>query len=730
MHPSLIATCRRSPLALAAWITLATLAAAPGARGLEDLDEASEVSREAPAPTDPEAGDPPGAPQIPVATQEATLHVADSLPYVPTSNTIATKLPVALAWTPANVGVVGAPLLLEQGALILGDALKNVSGLNVQTGQGVFDFFVVRGFDSVSSGLVLTDGAPEPEASFYQLYNAERVEVLKGPGGFLYGPNPLSGAVNIVRKQPVPGSFLDLGLSAGSFGTYEGTLDVNATSGQGAVAYRLNGLWRESDGYRDGISSSVTAVNPSLTWRPGPKSSLNLNLEVARSDYQPDAGLPLVGGELPDVPRRRTYYSPFDFSEQDILRFQADYETELSPALTLRNKTYLRDLDWATDGTLLAGAFPNGFGGFAVARSLLLLKDDQSFVGNQLEVVYRGRTGAVTHDLLAGVELSLLRDEFTLDVGQLPFIDLVDPVETAVEAPPAFPLQAGDSEAAVVAPYVIDQMRLSERLQLLLGARYDAIDFDDQVTGTSRSDGELSPMLGLVFAPRPDLSFYANGSRAFAPPSPRVVGDREPEASRQVELGVRKEALGGRLRATLAVYQIERDNIAIPDDNGFTQQTGDQRARGVELELAAQPAPGLTTLFVYAYTDSELTEFRELVPIDAQGSFVVLDRSGNTSAFAPKHLANLWVSKRLGGGFSLGGGARYVGDQFIAEDNLAEIGGYLLLDASLSYSFESWGLTLHLRNLTDQDYETRAFGSASVIPGEPLAAYVGVHYRR
>ena len=63
---------------------------------------------------------------------------------------------------------------------------------------------MVRGFDSIDGGLVLTDGAPEPEISFYQLYNVERVEVLKGPGGFLYGRNPLAGTVNLVRKQPVP----------------------------------------------------------------------------------------------------------------------------------------------------------------------------------------------------------------------------------------------------------------------------------------------------------------------------------------------------------------------------------------------------------------------------------------------------------------------------------------------------------------------------------------------
>ena len=81
--------------------------------------------------------------------------------------------------------------------------------MNVATGFGVFDFFTVRGFDSLSSGLVLTDGVPEPESTFYPLYNVRQVEVLKGPAAFLYGGNPLSGAVQIVRKQPRPSRFAE-----------------------------------------------------------------------------------------------------------------------------------------------------------------------------------------------------------------------------------------------------------------------------------------------------------------------------------------------------------------------------------------------------------------------------------------------------------------------------------------------------------------------------------------
>jgi TonB-dependent siderophore receptor len=679
----------------------------------------------------------------PAATYEDVLFVEESLPYVPDSNTIATKLPLPLRQTPASVGVVARPLLEEQGSVVLGDALRNVSGLNVQTQNGVADYFLVRGFDSVANGLVLTDGAAEPEISFYQLYNVERVEVLKGPGGFLYGANPVAATVNMVRKQPAPGSFVDLGLSGGSFGTVGGTLDWNA-GGDGPFAFRLNGLWQDSDGYRDGKPSEVRGVNPAFSWRTGNRGVLNLNLEFLDTSFSPDAGLPLVtvfdpffrpvGFEIADVPRTRSYQSPFDRSEQETRRAQVDYEAEISDRLSLRNKTYYRRLDWLSDGTLINGVLPS-FDGFSdlVIRTLVLLDDTQEFLGNQFEAVYTARTGGVDHRLLAGVEVGRFDDRFTLDFAPLPLIELDNPVETAEGPLQRIPNQAADASSQVVAPYVIDRIGLSDRFQVILGARWDAIDYEDEVSRTSRDFSEVSPILGLVYSPTASLSLYANAGRAFAPPSSRVVGERKPEESRQAELGTKAELWGGRLQTTLALYELERENVAIPDLTGFIQQTGTQRSRGVELELAAEPFRGLRTLFSYAYTDSELTRFSELVLVSINPpAFQVIDRSGNASAFAPEHIANLWVSKRFGDGgrgFGVGAGGRYLSEQFIAEDNAFQLDSTFEVNTALFYDLADWRLNLHFKNLTDEEIFTRGFGNTSVIPAPGFSIYGGFEYR-
>jgi TonB-dependent siderophore receptor len=671
--------------------------------------------------------EPQGAP----ASVEEYVFVEGTLPYVPSSNTIVTKLPLDRRSTPNNVGFVTEPLAREQFDRVLGEALTNVSNVNIQTQSGVADFFYIRGFDSLSSGLVLFDGAPEPEATFYQMYNVELVEVLKGPGGFLYGSNPLAGAVNIVRKQPLPARLLSFGAVGGSYDNYEGYLDWNYGDPDRSVDFRLNGLFRDQGSYRDGKEGRTVAINPAVTFRFGEKGRLNLNFEYLDLEYVPDSGIPVAQTSVLPVDRRTNYQSPFDDSAQEIFRFQADYEWRVSESFSFRDKFYQRTLDWTTTGTILSGVFPTGPTSLAVIRALADLDDRQVFTGNQLEAVLDFSTGSIRHSVLTGFEISRFGDDYTLGAGLLSPVDALQPVDPGT---PAFPLpdqsRSGDSRSVVAAPYVVDQMQFGQKVNVLLGGRFDTIDFREDLSGFERDDSELSPMAGVLFAPTPELSLYANYSRAFAPPSARVLGELAPERGTQYEGGVKKRFSAWKTETVFALYQLERDNIPIPDDNGFTQQAGDQRSRGFEIDVAAQPAASLRTFFSYAYNDAELTSFAERVQISLQPpAFITLDRSGNKPAFAPAHVMNLWLSKDITPRFGIGGGARYVSSQYIAEDNVFALEDVLTFDAMAFYEIGDFKLRLNLKNLTDRQYYVRGFGSSSVIPAAPFTAYFGFDYQ-
>ena len=643
------------------------------------------------------------------------------------------KLPLSLQSIPASVSVIGGPLMNEQDGVVLGDALGNASGVNVHTGFGVHDFFVVRGFDSLADGLVLTDGAAEPEATFHNLYNLERVEVLKGPGAFLYGANPLSGTVNLVRKRPVFGpAFGRLAGSLGRFSSVRAATDLGWSDPEGGVALRLNGFWRRSDSFRDDKEHWAAALNPALSWRLNESSTLHLNLEYAANDYSPDSGLPITGSGLAGVPRQRSYQSPLDDSEQDIYRLRLDLRTRLTERISLRDKLYVTDFDWPSAGTLLNGVFPDGQGSPQVARTLLLLDDHQTFVGNQLEAVLTFGGSGLEHMLLAGVETAWKSDEFNLDVGMLPSIDLNDPVETAAEPVGLVPGQSTEADARsfVLAPYIVDHLTVGRGLQLFAGGRLDVIDYEDEDSGTSRTYRQLSPLVGAIAGPSDRWSIYASAGQAFGPPSSRVVGDREAETGRQVETGVRARSSDGRLHGSVALYQLEKSDIAIPDEFGVFRETGDQRSRGVEVEIVAHPLRGWRAAASYAFSKAELTDFREVVVIRTQtgSDSTVTDRSGNDAPFAPDHILNIWSGLDLGGGLGAGATLRYVSGQKISPDNAFQLDGVLTLDASLSYRLERARVRLHLQNLTDADYETRGFGSTSVIPADPIGASATVEW--
>ena len=114
--------------------------------------------------------------------------------------------------------------------------------------------------------------------------------------------------------------------------------------------------------------------------------------EGLRSEAAPDAGLPISGAESFDLPRERSYQSPFDFSEQDVTRLRLHWETLLGGSWTIRNRAYWTELDWQSEGTLLNGVFPffPGPDGLFVARTLVPLDDDQRWLGDELEVQLGG----------------------------------------------------------------------------------------------------------------------------------------------------------------------------------------------------------------------------------------------------------------------------------------------------------------------------------------------------
>ncbi len=672
---------------------------------------------------------------------------------IPVVSAIATKISAPLIQTPISIGIVSRALFEVQDGSIMSDALKNVSGVNIQNNFGVHEFFLIRGFESLSSGLVLTDGATEPEASFYNLYNIAQVEVLKGPGAFLYGGNSLSGTVNLVRKQPIFNKFANLNVSYGAFNTVRSTFDAGISDLNSKLAFRLNGLWQDSNNYRDNTDNKSFAINPALTWLVNANSSLTVNLEYVNSSNKPDSGIPLLmipnetftefTPDYPDVDRKFSYQTPFDKSDQDLMRFRLDYQHEFSPSVTLRNKFYFTRLAWNSIGTITKGAFPTTQGGFnvnLVHRAVPHLDDEQIFAGNQIEALISFSTGSIKHKLLTGIELARLGDEFTLKVNeQVSPLDLQSPEESEtlknIDQLNLVLRDSADARSLAFAPYFINQATISNKMHFFIGARFDLIDYQNEgitkyntEVKFNKNYSQFSPMGGIAVTPVENWSLYANAGKAFALPSAFVSVEPVPEKSTQYEVGTKALLFNGKLSTSMAYYHLQKYNINIQAQIASPPGKGDQRSKGVEFELSTELIKNWHTFVNYAYTDGKLTKFYE-EKFNIDGSAYWTDRAGNTPAFVPKHILNIWTNKQFQSGIGFGLGLRYMSEQFIAINNEFQIDEVLIFDASLFYTFKNLRWSLNAKNLTNKKYLTGSgFYSNSVIPANPFAVYSSIDF--
>ncbi|MEH1768520.1 TonB-dependent siderophore receptor [Nostoc sp.] len=184
------------------------------------------------------------------------------------------------------------------------------------------------------------------------------------------------------------------------------------------------------------------------------------------------------------------------------------------------------------------------------------------------------------------------------------------------------------------------------------------------------------------------LSLYASYSGSFNPNTGTTVsGDAlKPEKGEGYEAGVKAELLGGKLLTTLAYFDITRQNVATADPNnligGFQIAAGEQKSRGVELDLSGQILPGWNIIAAYTYTDATVTK-------DTNALFV-----GSTLPNIPKNSASLWTTYELQQGslqgLGFGAGFNYVGDRFGGLPNSFEVGSYFVTNAALFYRRDNW----------------------------------------
>lgn len=655
----------------------------------------------------------------------------------------ATKTNASVFDTPVTVQVVSKTVMNDQQAIDLGSVMQNVSGVSQGFNFGVNtnETFQIRGFENDS---IFRDGVLTPNNNAISLANAQRVEVLKGPAGMLFGRTQPGGLVNVVTKRPQREAYHSLQQQFGSYGTYRTLLDTaGALNKDGTLLYRVNYEHLDSNSFRNFVFDKRDFIAPSLTWHITQDTQLDLDFMYQNRKSTTDSGIPYDlqrSGVIPGkISRSFRGNEPTDFNNSEFYEGDATLTHRINEDWKLRGRFSIINSDIATAQTSSNGN-TNLIGD--LDRGFLRTADNFESKFGTVDLTGRLTTGPLQHTLLLGADYyhSTNANRFSpyrSDADGVPTINVFNPVYgfTGFLNDPLGP--ANKTKNEWVGVYLQDQIALWDKWQLLLGSRFDHAEFgvSDSSSNSGKQVNEFSPRAALLYRPLSWLGIYANYAHTFNAVNrgTTVSGDLpDPEKSREYEVGLKGEWMDGKLFANLAFFDLTKSNVQTPLPTPFVNKvaiTGEQRSRGIELDLRGQLTDYWNIIATYAYTHTEVT--KDSAPLDTVIGSSGAGNTGNRFTNVPRNSGSIWTTYDFSGigvrGFSAGAGVFAASKRTGNIDNSFNMPGYARVDMMLKYQRKIGPSNViaqfNIRNLLDKEYIVSSNGFASFIhqtlPGAP-----------
>lgn len=695
--------------------------------------------------------------------EEIVVHGQGNNSFGRTSSPYVAKMPLKNLENPQSYAVVSQELLKSQVNTNFDDALINVSGVDKlwgSTGRPADGaaYYSLRGFTAQSS---MVNGVVSINSTSADPANIERIEVIKGPSGSLYGGAAIGfgGLINTVTKKPVDTLGGRVNYMAGSYAQHRLTADLygpltpdNKLLGRVNVAYAHTGTYQDA-----GFNKSIF-IAPSLLYRPNERLDIGIDAEI----FHGKATNPL----MVFLNRSRQLFARTpDELQFDFGKSYTDNSVDfVNPATTLRgNASYRMNAAWTSNTTVsynrraADGYFQYVMYNDAESDTLIdRLAANQDYVATtinaQQNFVGDFHIGELRNRTLLGADYLMQR----ADSHNSPYV-LVDQLNTAIDDPnygnfnpdvidaairaSERPETNNRSRSQVFGAYVSNMLDITSSFHLNLALRMDyfdnkgTYDFDSDTTTGVYQQLAFSPRVGLVYELAKDqvslFANYQNGFKNVAPvvqPLPDISGDFKPQQASQFEAGVKLNLISDRLGLTVSYYDISVDNMtrteAIERDGqtyNITVQDGTRLSRGIDFDLSAAPLDGLNLIMSYSYNDSKTTKADESV------------NNLRPTESGPKHLFNTWANYTISSGWvkglGVGLGVNHASENIVVNSlptGQFVLPSYTLLNASVSYTYKNYELAVKGNNLTDKTYFK---GWSTVNPTMPRNILGSVAYR-
>lgn len=644
----------------------------------------------------------------------------------------ATKTDTPLLDIPQSISIITSQLIGDQGMRSMADVVRYVPGVQMAQGEGHRDAPVMRGNATTADFFV--DGIRDDVQYYRDLYNAERIEVLKGPNAMMFGRGGGGGVINRVTEQANGVTERGLTLTAGEYGQQRAAMDVGQAVSDD-LALRLNAMYEDSDDFREFKTVERYGMNPTATYDVSPDTSISLGYEHFDDQRTVDRGVPSVNGE-PIHGVVKTFFGNPDASHSkvEINLSSATVEHAFSPTLTLRNQTLYGDYD-----KFYENVFPGAVTGANVSLSGYNTATQRENLFNQTNLTWETQTGSIGHTLLAGMEVSRQTTDNFRETG---FFDPVANVTTisvpvanpVSRAPVYFRQTVGDADnhstTDVAAVYFQDQVEITPQFLVIAGVRFDRfqIDFDNRRNGVAlnREDNLTELRYGLIYKPISSVSLYVSRSNSYLPSS----GDQfasldatseslKPEEFENTEFGAKWDVMPG-LALTGAVYRLDRENTRAPGAApGSIVLTGSQRSEGFEFGFAGSVTPRWELIGGYAYQDAEITSTTSAAP------------KGREVPLVPEHSFSLWNRYQVSTRWSAGVGIVYQDQVYAAISNAVALPSLTRVDTALFFELnDHFEAQINVENLLNEKWYATAHNDNNITPGTPrmVRATVTTHF--
>lgn len=734
--------------------------------------------------------------------------------YSATNSLGASRVALAVEDIPISVISLTEQLFADRAAIDAMDVLPFVSGVQQQAdgspGQAGYS---LRGFANV--GLRVRDGLPERvegvDYAFDDSAGYDRLEIIKGPAGTLYGTTSMGGVVNKISKWPKFRRETKVEVQAQSYDEFvRGMIDTTGPAGE-HTAYRVvlsartgRRYYDESDAPNDftnnvlAFTHRIGADRKGRIWARGQYFRFELDRENGTQfptgylDPRSPTAAPVIKNPKFAIPLESNHVPEDDISIANIYSYEAGYEQRFAGPLdgnwTLRlvgrfsqgkgdkspSHAVARPIPVDATGAIVrytnaAGALVNGDARFIGAddprvadwRTTLTSREFAGYNkdgGGFLDLVGDFATGPLRHKAIFNAQMDFGETERAFFFWNVPFANNRTAVANSFSVlrpdfsgfnfanikstvPTQFNAFNGHSESNGFAAGFQDNISiLGERLIGVVGARYDTVEntaytFDSAQSIAQKkfvknpastsvvNNREWSFRYGLVGKPLRGLSVFAQVGETYIPVNTLdAAGAKYPNREGEIhELGVKTNLFGTRLVATASVFEMELTNVLIsvpnpPELGGGLRQVpaGTQKTDGFELDLTAEPLPGLNVSLGYSDLTSknEAGQYFRGVPIDATWSVL-----GKYS----------WRQGTLRGAFA-GASWRRVGKQAGDPANTFFLDNADVADAFVGFGRARWSVQLNVLNLLNTDDPITVTGDTGVYRALPRMYRVTLRY--